>query len=175
MSGGELARRTLLQSSSVYRAVRELEAIGVVAFVGVGRRSLIELRRAHPMVPALEALFAAERRWSDAILTRLRKGALALVPPPIAVWIEGPIAFGADRPGDGIEIIVLVDDERTVIDAVNAMWHAIDSVERELDIRLDVHGIIRGDVAAYGSARQRGVVVLAGVPPFPAAHAPGAE
>lgn len=48
-TAGELAKRALLGRSSVYPALRQLERVGVVEFIGAGARKLLQLRGAYPL------------------------------------------------------------------------------------------------------------------------------
>ncbi|HEU4586161.1 MAG TPA: winged helix-turn-helix domain-containing protein, partial [Gemmatimonadaceae bacterium] len=107
MTATELARQAAITLSGVGRALGALERTGIIEFVGVGSRRPVQLRRAHPLVPALEALFSAEEQRVDTIFARIRAAAELLVPAPWSIWVEGPVARGTDGPGDPVVVGVL--------------------------------------------------------------------
>jgi hypothetical protein len=57
----------------------------------------VRLRTNHPLASPLRALFRAEARRVEDLLTSLREVARTLEPAPTSVWIEGPVlAHGED-------------------------------------------------------------------------------
>src|SRR5687768_6477005 len=64
-SPAELARRTLLQPTTVYRALVALEDAGIVEPAAGGAPARVALSTRHPLGPAIAALFAAERARAD--------------------------------------------------------------------------------------------------------------
>lgn len=167
LSAAELARRTLLQRSSVHRALTALEATGLVARVGAGARSQLQLSSDHPLAPAIEALFSAERGRVTTIVSGLKAAGAALRPPPTAVWLEGPVANGSDRPGDAV-VLRLIDRAATLPDATDMLRAAVEELERRMDVTIEVRGSTPADVAALLPGeydRLRGAIPLLGVPP----------
>jgi len=141
----ELARRAQLQRSSVHRALKALEETGVVKFIGTIPHSQVALSEHSPMAQAIRELFALERASFEDLVKGVRKIAGTLRPPPIAVWIEGPVARGTDRPGDQV-VIGVVDGPRTLSDTCETIRLAAERVERKLDVTIEVRGRTLADI-----------------------------
>ena len=94
ISAPELAKRAQLQRSSVHRAVRTLEETGIVEYVGTAPHNQIALRDRSSLAKAVRQLFQSEQSRYDDLLRALKKAADTINPPPLAVWIEGPVAEG---------------------------------------------------------------------------------
>lgn len=168
LNAAELARRTLLQRSSVHRALKALEATGLVVRVGAGARSQLQLSSDHPLAPAIGALFSAERGRLTAIVSGLKAAVATLRPPPTAAWLEGPVASGSDRPGNAV-VLRLIDRAATLREATDALRAAVEELERRLDVTIEVRGSTPADVAALLPGehdRLREAIPLLGVPPL---------
>jgi len=125
----EVARRAALNPSGVRRSLADLIEFGILEPVGVGQRQLVTIRRGHPLAPALDSLFEAERDVFAQLLDSLRTTVSLLQPPPDSAWIEGPVATEEDRPGD------------TIILGLLASSREVDAIARELDSRtIDIMG-----------------------------------
>lgn len=168
MTATELARHAAITLSGVGRALGALEHTGIIEFVGVGRRRPVQLRRAHPLAPVLEALFVAEARRVTTIFARIRAAAEALTPAPRSVWVEGPVARGTDGPGDPVVVGVLAGAKE--LDAtVEALVAALTPLEIEEDVTIELRGRTAADLAvAVGSERREveTAVLLLGPPPL---------
>jgi hypothetical protein len=168
MSATEIARQAAITLSGVGRALGTLEQTGIIEFVGVGRRRPVQLRRAHPLAPVLEELFAAEARRVTTIFARIRAAAETLTPTLRSVWVEGPVARGTDRADDPVVVGVLAGAKE--LDAtVEALVVALTPLEIEEDITIEVRGRTAADLAvAVGSERQEldAAVLLLGPPPL---------
>lgn len=104
--GGPLSPRALadrggLTIQGARRALKRLVALGLVETVGSGDRLLYRLNPAHPLAPALNALFAAEAARVDAVFGAVRAAAAAAELPVLAgaddgrigdapAWLHGP-------------------------------------------------------------------------------------
>jgi hypothetical protein len=168
MSPSEIARRSSITLSGVSRALEALEQTGIIEFVGVGSRRPVQLRREHPLASALEALYAAEARRVSDLYSRIRSAAETLTPPPLSVWMEGPVASGTDRPGDPLVIGVLAGARE--VDPVASMLVALlTPLEIESDVTIEVHGHTRADLAVVSGRRRRELgeaVPILGPPPL---------
>lgn len=167
LNAAELARRTLLQRSSVHRALKSLETTGLVTRVGAGARSQLQITTQHPLAAPITALFNAERSRATEILSGLKAAVSALSPPPIAAWLEGPVASGSDRPGDAA-VVRLVDRAASVTTAAESLRDAVEDLERRLDVTIEVRGATPADIAAMLPGERhllRDAIPLLGVPP----------
>lgn len=168
MSATELAQRAAITISGVGRALGALEQTGIIEFIGVGRRRPVQLRRAHPLAPALEALFAAEAQRVTTIFARIRTAAETIMPAPRSVWVEGPVARGNDRPGD-VVVVGLLAGAKELDATVEALVAALTPLEIEEDVTIEVRGRTTADLAAAVESERRkldAVVLLLGAPPL---------
>lgn len=167
VNAAELARRTLLQRSSVHRALKALETTGLVIRVGAGPRSQLRLSPDHPLAPAIKNLFDSERARTTAIVSGLKEAVAALSPPPTAAWLEGPVANGSDRPGDAV-VLRLIDRAATLATATESLRDGVEGLERRLDVTIEVRGATPADIATMPPDerdRLRDAIPLLGVPP----------
>jgi hypothetical protein len=142
----EVARRAELNASGVRRTIDSLLDLGLLEPVGTGPRQAVGLRSDHPLAPALESLFAAERSRFDRLLDDLRSAAAGLQPPVVAAWIEGPAALEVDRPGDPLIIGVLAPSPQ--IDSLaDRLVLALDTLMRPHDVLIEVRPRTRADLA----------------------------
>ena len=164
---GELARRTLLQRSTVHRALEALTRTGVVRHVGTGPRSQVELSSTHPLAQAIGALFTAETVRTESLVSELHSAAIALRPPPRAVWLDGQVATSTDKPGEPVLVWVL-DGAATLARATEGLRTAVGELERRLDVTIEVHGMTPADLDAMppeARDRFREAQSLLGLPP----------
>jgi predicted transcriptional regulator len=166
---GYLARRTSLNRAGVRKALQSLCATGIVEVSGEPNASDYALRREHPLARPLAQLFTAERARVDRLFEALREAARELTPPPIAVWLEGPVASGSDRPGDAI-VLRLIEAAPALATSVNRFEEMLEATERQFDVTIEVRGATRADLATAtdSEALDRQVSEakpLAGLPP----------
>jgi DNA-binding MarR family transcriptional regulator len=167
LTASELARRTRLQRSSVHRALKTLEPTGIVVWADAGGRSVIRLSPRHALAAAIRALFATERKRADSVFTGLRAAAATLRPPPMAVWLETPVADSSDEPGQPI-VVRVVDDAVNLERAADQLRGAVEDLERRLDVTVEVRSSTPADLGAMPQreqARLQAAVSLRGVPP----------
>ena len=167
ITAAELARRAQLQRSSVHRGLKVLEDTGVVEFVGPGPRVQVVLRDHNPLVKGLRELFAIERKRFDDLVGGVRKIANALEDPPIAAWIEGPVAQGVDRGNDPV-VVGVVDGARTLAETCETVRRAAEPLEKKLDVTVEVRGRTLADLDAMSpreAAALDDAIPLVGVPP----------
>lgn len=84
-----IARRARINRAGAGRTLLALARGGVVTQVGTGRYLLYRLDAAHPLAPALRALFDREAERGAALFDGLRAAADAMEPRPVAVWMLG--------------------------------------------------------------------------------------
>ena len=151
LSQAVLAQRAGLNVSGVGRSIAALEEVGVVEYSGVGARRSIGLRSAHPLAPAIKALFEAERRRFTEIVERLRQAAKQLPDFMRSIWIQGPVAAGTDRVSDPLVLGVLAPgkDLQAVIDD---LADPIDRISEEFDVTIECRGVTMADLEAMDSA-----------------------
>jgi DNA-binding MarR family transcriptional regulator len=145
ISPAELARRAQLQRSSVHRVIKSLEATGVIDFVGNPPHIQVALRERTPLSRVLRDLFRAERSRYEDLFSALQKTAASLEPPPVAVWILGPLAKNSDRPGDPV-ILCVLDNPRTISTTTERLGELLERLERKLDLTIEVRSRTTADL-----------------------------
>ena len=165
----ELARHAALQASGVGRVCTRLEDLGVIEAVGRGARHRQYRRAARgPLVAQLAALFAEERARAEGIFERLRRAVRRATTPIRAAWIEGPVAAGADRPGDPLVIGVLV--EPALADrARQELERRLIALEAYGDVLVEVRALTIADLATADAPRRADLAAalpLLGPPPL---------
>jgi DNA-binding MarR family transcriptional regulator len=161
----ELARRTRLERSSVHRALQGLEGRGIIEFTEPPKR--VALRSDSALGKALEALFCVERERYSKLIAGLRRISATLTPPPISVWIQGPVALGVDEPADPV-IVGMIDNARSLAATSETMRKKLERLEKKLDVTIEVRGMTLTDMdimPARARAAVKGAIPLAGVPP----------
>lgn len=168
ISAAELARRAQLQRSSVHRALRTLAGLGIVSFVGTAPHLQISLADHSPLTKPIRALFGAESSRYEDLLAGLTRASTRIDPPPTAVWIEGSVARGVDQPGDAV-IVCVLGSPRDVDDGAEALRKAMQSLERKLDVTIEVRSRTLADLEArsndLGDELQHTIPVF-GIPPI---------
>ena len=167
ISAPELARRAQLQRSSVHRTLKALEELGIVEYVGTVPHAQVALRDQSPLAKPIRRLFAAEQLRYDELLAGLKRAADELERPPLAVWLEGRVARGDDRPGDPV-LVSVVDRGRLLPKTTDALRKAVRRLERKMDVQIEVRGRTVADLEAMPAKDGEtllGAVALLGVPP----------
>jgi DNA-binding transcriptional ArsR family regulator len=167
VSASEIAKRAELQRSSVHRALRMLEESGIVAYVGTGVHSQIELRSESPLARPIRQLFEAEQTRYDELLLALKKTAASIEPPPQAVWIEGSVAAGKDLPADQL-VLTVVDNSRQLASSTERLRDLLERVEKRFDVLVEVRGRSQADLEALSNEESEQLldaISVLGVPP----------
>jgi hypothetical protein len=163
----EVARRAALNPSGVRRSVANLIECGILEPVGVGRRQLVTMRKAHPLVQALKSLFESERDVFTQFLDSLRATVGNLQPPPDSAWIEGPAAKGSDQPRDTI-VLGLLASARDVDAISNELDSRTIDIMGKYDVIIEVKRWTAADLATAALppwSRGEDVISLLGPPP----------
>jgi hypothetical protein len=167
ISAPELAKRSQLQRSSVHRATKFLEELGIVAYVGTAAHSQIALREESPVAKPIRQIFRAEREHYEGLLNSLQKLAESIHPPPMAVWLDGSVSAGTDRPGEHV-VITVVDHAKKVDGTVDLLRKQSERIQKRYDVQIDVRGRTSADLDALNvdeSDKLLSAVPLLGVPP----------
>jgi DNA-binding transcriptional ArsR family regulator len=162
-TAAELARQSELQPSTVHRALKMLELAGIAEFSG----ATISLRNSSPLAEPLRQLFAHERERQGAVMDGLIRIGRSLRRPPIAMWVEGPVARGTDRPGDPV-ILVVVDNPGEVDRTRETVARAAERIEASQDVTIEVRGRTLADLEASPGQLPAGpgtAIPLTGVTP----------
>ena len=165
LTAGELARRADLGRTSIYPALRELESIGIVEFVGAGAQRQIQLRERHPLAPGLKDLFRAEAGRFEELTTALRELFVESPVRALSAWVEDVAT--APRGTDTVRLyfVAMPEHKDTLSDYLN---ERLPAVERAQDLPIVVTGLTRSELEAL--SRSQGHVLdnptlLEGVPP----------
>jgi len=165
LTSGELARRADLGRTSIYPALRELEFVGIVEFVGAGAQRQLQLRERHPLAPGLKDLFRAEARRFDELTAALRE---LFVESPVRVlsaWVEDVTT--APRTADGVRLyfVATPEDKDALSDYLD---ERLPAVERAQDLHVVVTGLTRSELEALSRTQGSALdnpTLLEGVPP----------
>lgn len=167
----DISRRAKLSLPSTRAALRRLRESEIVTAVGAGRSMVCSLRMQHPLTPALVALFSAEEEYASDVLGAIRRATDSLEPTPLAVWLYGSVARGADTPTSDIDVAIVTAGARTA-DQADAVREGIRTELGEEDHRVSVIALGPKDVARlartnskFWSELRRDAVVLAGEAP----------
>lgn len=145
LAPSDLAARTGLTAQAVRNTLAALKDTGTVESVGLGRYRQFRLRHDDPLVPALEALYVAERDRYRSLLEAIRQAAGAVDPAPEAVWLYGSAARHEDRPGSDVDVAAVFAAE-PVEPAVAALREALSDAAERMGITLSVVGLGHDDV-----------------------------
>jgi len=165
LTAGELARRADLGRTSIFPALRELESIGIVEFVGAGAQRQTQLRERHPLATGLKDLFRAEANRFDELTTALRK---LFVESPVRVlsaWIEDVNAVPRGTDSVSLYFVAMPEDKERLSDYLN---EHLPVLERALDLHVDVTGLTRSELETLSRIRGQALdnpTLLEGVPP----------
>jgi hypothetical protein len=165
LAAGELARRADLGRTSIFPALRELEFIGIVEFVGAGAQRQIQLRDRHPLAPMLKELFRAEANRFDELTTALRE---LFVKSPVRVlsaWVEDAAALPSGTDAVRLYFVALPEDKESLSDYLN---EHLPVVERAQDLHVVVTGLTRSELETFSQSQGNALdnpTLLEGVPP----------
>ena len=165
LTGGELARRAGLGRTSIYPALRELEFVGIVEFVGAGAQRQVRLRERHPLAPRLKELFRAEEGRFDELTTALRAVFVESPVRALSAWVEDVAT--ATRGTDAISLyfVAMPEDKDRLFDYLN---ERLPAVERSHDLPVVVTGLTRSELETLSLSRRNALdnpTLLEGVPP----------
>ena len=167
MSVRELARRTRMHLRAMQVAVEKLEYAGILERVGTGSHPQVRLRRTHPLAPAIQGLFQAERARVERVLEDLKAVAREHRRRADAIWLEGPVAAGHEDGDETLRIGVLAPSDR--VDAVvDDLRERMGEFMRREDITIEVRGWTKADLEAIAHERRRVLEIaipLLGTPP----------
>lgn len=171
MTAGDLAKLTRLERSSARRALRVLVDVGVVEVEDNAHTPRYRARKAHPLMDAVAALFRAEKQRAEEVFQGIENAANTLIPPPIAIWIEGSVAAGNDEAGEPTHVRV-VHDETNLSKSLRDLRQKLLPLERSHDVTIEVVGSTRVDILARPVDKEdtwpsklRNARSVAGLPP----------
>jgi predicted nucleotidyltransferase len=123
------------------------------------------------MADALTTLFEAERQHADALLETIRRAAVRLEPPPLAVWLYGSVARGEDTPASDVDVAIVSALPNPTAQA-DTLRDRIANELQERDQRVSVIALAPKDVRRLARERAeiwtelvRDAAVLAGYDP----------
>ena len=146
-----LERAAGLTNAGTHRVVRPLVDAGVVRPEGQGRVTAYRVDAAHPLAPAITALFAAEAARVDRVLDAVR--AAAAPHRPTAVWLFGSVARGEDVPGSDVDIAVVLPagHPHTALEAIREALMPTEDAER---VTLSIIGLWPADIARLATGER---------------------
>ncbi|MCC7123623.1 MAG: winged helix-turn-helix transcriptional regulator [Acidobacteria bacterium] len=164
LSAGELSKRAALGRTSIYPALRQLERIGIVEFIGAGSRRLIQRRDRHPLARLIDDLFRAEAGRLETLTLALREVLSGLPHSPLSAWIT---ETADDAHTEDTLTLHVVARPEELDDSVDQLNVRLADLERAYDVHIAVRGLTRSELAVvHRSASLDHVVLLAGVPPL---------
>jgi predicted nucleotidyltransferase len=167
-----VARETALTHNAANSALVRLREAGLVQEIATGASPVFTLNSSHPFVPALQALFEAERRRHRVVHEATRAWAEAAPPSVAAVWLFGSVARREDTFGSDIDLaIVATDRERaqaaaTTLREVLAPLAVAYAIQPNV-VSFDAHEVLAlpTESPALWSDLLRDTIVLYGPPP----------
>jgi IclR-like helix-turn-helix domain-containing protein len=168
ISAAELARQAQLQRSSVHRALKTLTDLGIVSPTGPAPHRQVSLAESSPLAQPIRALFTAEQSRYDKLFASLQRASTRVEPPPISVWVEGTVARGVDRPGEAV-IVCALGNARDIDHSAEALREALQSVERQLDVTIEVRSRTLADLEAKSGNLEnqlKDAIPVFGIPPM---------
>lgn len=143
LTGGELARRAGLGRTSIYPALRALEFVGIVEFVGAGAQRHVQLRERHPFASGLKELFRAEAGRFDKLTTALRAVFVESPVRALSAWVADVATAPRDADAVRLYFVVIPEDKDTLFDYLN---ERLPAVERSQDLQVLVTGLTRSEL-----------------------------
>lgn len=171
MTVRELARRAGEHLRAVQLTVGRLVEEGVVERVGTGGRQQVRLNAEHPLASALQALFEAERRRFERIVSRLKVLAREHANQAAAVWVTENAA--SDRTGLEVGVLAASGEVDALVDVLR---ESVADLMRCEDVPIEVRGWTRPDLDALGRplfSEHQHPIVLRGLLPAEYAEASG--
>lgn len=166
MSHSELADRTGLSLPGIHKVVTRMVETGIIQYTGSGKSQQVEIRNAHPIVPAIKELFKAEREYSDSLIEKLKETIKGLEPKPKSAWIFGKVALGSDEYGDPIRIALLGDVKSIdkITDQFKDQLYDF-AIEKEFDVTIDINGVTLADIKSRTAIDMENIILLWGTDP----------
>jgi hypothetical protein len=165
LTAGELAKRAMLGRTSIYPALRELERVGVVEFIGAGPRKLVQLRGRYPLSRILKELFHVEARRFGALTTALRTLISGMSRGPISAWVDR----GGEDPESAETLTLYVVAPPEELDRLtDYLNERLANLERKHDVHIAVHGIMPSELETLHRTALTtldAAILLGGVPP----------
>jgi DNA-binding transcriptional ArsR family regulator len=165
LTAGEVAKRASLGRTSVYPALRGLEAQGIVEFVGAGGHRLVQLRDRHPLSRPLKQLFRAEVHRFEGLVAALRDLFSDLPLRPLSAWLTQPGPGPLADETLGMNVVARPEDLARLTDLLDAR---LAEIERAYDAQIAVTGLTRAELETLAGTRVAdfsAAILLAGVPP----------
>lgn len=141
----QLLRGTRLTRQTVLAALERLVQLRLVLPVGTGRYRSYQADAAHPLVPALGALFVAEAARVERVFAAVRAAAAA-DRAIAAVWLYGSVARGEDVPGSDVDLALVVLESRRLDATLDAFRDRVRPVEEAEYVTMSVIAIGDDDV-----------------------------
>lgn len=155
-----LAMDATMTPNGARGVLADLERCGVVEMIGSGRSRVYRAVGGHPLVGGLEALFAAERRRYDGMLTAIADAADD--PQIVAAWVFGSVARHKDGPDSDLDVALVVEGGGSNIDLVSdRVRETLSAAGERAGFRVSVVSMSMDDVRRHldeGSAFWAGLV-----------------
>lgn len=152
----DAAERAGLTPPGARKAMKKLVAAGVVRSVGGGRKHLYEISRNDVLILAIVAMFKAETKQYESILSSIGKRVEQIKPIPVSAWLT---SLPANK-GDPIRVSIL-QDSKTIGSTVRKLQKLLQEVESEFDMTIEVIGFTRAD----SPQMELDSILLFGLPP----------
>lgn len=152
----DAAERAGLTPPGARKAMKRLVTTGLVQSVGGGRKHLYEISRNDVLVLSIVAMFKAETKQYESILTTIGKLVERIEPIPVSAWLT---TLPANK-GDPIRISIL-QDSKNIGSTVRNLQKLLQEVESEFDMTIEVIGFTRADTPQM----ETDSILLFGLPP----------
>jgi predicted nucleotidyltransferase len=145
LSVTQLVRDTGLSAPGVRAVLGSLAEQQIVIPLGRGKAQLFELRRQHPLMPALNQLFADEKARWEAIVSALRS-VFESERRVASAWYYGSVARREDAPRSDLDVAIAIrgEDVETVL---GRLRDALQPAENTLLFTASLLGLSEADIA----------------------------
>ena len=152
----DAAERAGLTPPGARKAMKRLVAAGLVLSIGGGKKHLYEISRHDVLVQSIVAMFKAETKQYESILSSIGELVEQIHPIPVSAWLT---TLPANK-GDPIRVSIL-QDSKTVGSTVRNLKKLLQEIESKFDMTIEVIGFTRADTPQMEPES----ILLYGLPP----------
>jgi len=152
LSVTRLAHETCITPNGTRGALYQLERAGIVHAIGSGRSRLFQSTPGHVLVPALEALFAAERARKEELTASV--ATVAKESGAISAWLFGSAARGQDTFTSDVDIAVVFNLNHSECESsIESIRDRLTAIERRLGVTVSVTAMSFADIRRLQAER----------------------
>jgi predicted nucleotidyltransferase len=151
LAAAGVARDAELSHRSAAVVLAHLTQAGIVLEHETGASRVYTLSPRHPFVPALQALFAAERQRYRIVQETAQQWAEESPHTPLAIWLFGSVARHEDTFASDVDLAVVVQDAHQAHVTADSLREALAPVARAHAVQPNVVPYTASEVIAMPS------------------------